>query len=377
MGAPEVSVIIRCRNEWPLVATTMHSYIDDLETSKIPYEIIVVSNCADDSTPDILLDKYRRWTRAGLLKVVEFNDRASHWGAANAGFEASSGRHIVISDGHVSIGIGTIEKLLSGARTNGGIWHAAEQQWNDTSRIRTYQYDLRLYDRFWGFRCRHVPPSGFLPPVREGDIGPYSICMAPHCLLLVAREEIDRFGLYTPPFATYGGGEPYLAMKWWMMGSGVWLDPTALCRHAFGWRARWHTLKKAEKRRSPVLLKSGKFSSNLSIGDEFLAYSKGYDRPNYEFHENFSMAAYTIGGITWMDHILDRFQVSGVTRVKMRRKILRECMADHVFIRDHATRTLNDLVENPPWMTCKIDGHGDTGTFPEEVRNDGLRQAQD
>lgn len=352
MSGIEVSVIIRTCNEWPLVASTIHAYVEDLELSGIPYEIIVATNKCTDDTPDILLDKYRRWVRAGLLRVVEFNDRNSHWGAANAGIAAAVGKYIVISDGHMSIRYGTMARLLNGAKEHGGIWFGAEQQWNDTT-IKTYQYDLKLWTCFWGYRCRSQPPGN--------NDKPYKIAMAPHCLLLVSRDEIDRYGAYSPPFATYGGGEPYLCLKWWMMGSSCWIDPQALCRHAFGWRATWTKAKKDHKRKSAAYTLDGILRRELKKGEEYLTYSKGYSRSNYDLNKNFALSAYALGGERWLDHYLSR-------RVRdpepMRSQVVEECASDRLFIEKNATRQLDDLIKGPPWKTCEKEGHGDKDWIP-------------
>lgn len=352
MSGIEISVIIRTCNEWPLVASTIHAYAEDLEFSGIPYEIIVATNKCTDDTPDILLDKYRRWVRAGLLKVVEFNDRNSHWGAANAGIAAASGKYIVISDGHMSISYGTMARLLNGAKEHGGIWFGAEQQWNDTTNIKTYQYDLKLLTCFWGYRCRSQPSGN--------NDQPYKIAMAPHCLLLVSRDEIDRYGAYSPPFATYGGGEPYLCLKWWMMGSSCWIDPLALCRHAFGWRATWTEAKKDHRRKSAVYLENGTLTRELKKGDKHLTYSKGYTRSNYDFAKNFALAAYAIGGDDWLAHYLDGVRDAE----KMSSEVIKECASDRLFIAENATSQLSELIQSPPWKTCGKAGHGDGTEVP-------------
>jgi glycosyltransferase involved in cell wall biosynthesis len=333
----------------------MHSYLEDLELSKIPFEIIVATNCCTDQTPDILLDKYRRWVREGILKVVEFNDRPSHWGAANAGIEASIGKYVVVSDSHMSIKYGTMARLHTGAKENGGIWFAAEQQWNDT-RVQTYQYDLKLWDSMWGYRCRFQPPGN--------NNNAYKIGMAPHCLLLVSRDEVDRFGAYTPPFATYGGGEPYLCLKWWMMGSSCWIDPQALSRHAFGWRAEWVPAKKDHTRKSAAYTRDGLLKKDLKKGEEHLSYSKGYSRGNYEYFKNFALAAYALGGPRWLTHYLGKAKLRSHDAERMRKEVIKEGTADHLFIKKNAKRTLDDLIQNPPWKTCEKEGHGDGDKIP-------------
>jgi glycosyltransferase involved in cell wall biosynthesis len=62
----KASVIIRCRNEYPIVLGTVLCLLNDLEHCGITPEIIVVDNNSDDNTADVLLDRFRRWVRSTL-----------------------------------------------------------------------------------------------------------------------------------------------------------------------------------------------------------------------------------------------------------------------------------------------------------------------
>lgn len=338
MSDPEISVVIRACNEWPLIAATVLSYIDDLESSNISHEIVVATNCCTDRTPDIFHDRFRRLVQNGTLKVVEYNERPSHWQAANAGIRASCGKFVVISDAHMSVHPGTMSLLRDGVAENGGIWHPAEISLNDTTCV-TYHYDERIRDRFWGFRCRH----------RLSD-DPYPIAMAPHCCLMVSRAQLDEFGSYLPCLKTYGGGEPYLSLLWWMMGSGVWMHPDALVRHCFGWRPTWVTAKKDAELKRSVYKRGGEISKSISLGDEYLTYGKGYTRNNDDFSFNFLAAGYVLGGIKWLDHLLGRLSVGD--KVEMRRSVIRAGSERHAKIRNAAKITLDELMDNPPWCVC-------------------------
>jgi glycosyltransferase involved in cell wall biosynthesis len=277
-----ISVIIRCRDEYPILLGTLHAFIEELEFHGHEYEIIIVDNLSKDPTPHVLRDRYRRLVNKKLLIVEEYTEKHSTWCAINHGYGRSSGDVIVVSDAHINMRTGTLDLLIKGVREHGGIWHAPMHLWGDTDSIKNYGMDLRLGERFWGNPCPHVPPG-------ESTDKPWPIAMSGASLYAVSREEIEKFGFYSPLFKAYGGGEPYLAMKWWMGGSKVWMEPRGLHRHAFGLNACWK--KGPKKARNSVLLKDGSFTKEIPKGVEFLSYSAGYSVPNDEFYFNFMLAA--------------------------------------------------------------------------------------
>lgn len=347
MNAPQVSVVIRGRDEWPQIVGTILSFHEDLLASGISHEIVVVSNCSTDGTPEALLDKFRRWTRSGLLNVVRYDAKPSTWCAINAGVAASSGSVIFIADAHVSVAYGTCALLYSDALVHKGLWHAPVQLWGDEEQ-RTYGYDLKLEERFWGDPCRFVPPG-----CNVGD--PWRIPMAGACLFAVEREEALRFGLYHPSFRAYGGGETYLAMKWWRLGGAVWIEPRALVRHAFGLRARWQPIRATRRSQREVYVRGKGITRELRAGDEHLAYSPPYNVPNEDFHYNFLLAAFTIGGREWLDRVsasfAPKFRVQKEL-VDIRRQVIRDGEPDRVDIDARAAVSLDGLLTEPPWRTC-------------------------
>lgn len=348
----KVSVIIRSRNEYPVILSTLHALQEDLEWSGLDHEFIVVDNCSNDDTADILEDRYRRWVRSGKLKVVRYNDKASTWVAINQGYDKSDGDVIIVCDAHITVKTGTLELISNQALNHGGIWHCPVSLWGDT-RQKRYGYDLKLKDKFWGDPCPYLP-------IGAEDSKPWLIPMAGACLYTVTREEIQRFGLYDPAFRAYGGGEPYLAFKWWLGGSKVWLEPRGLCRHAFGWKAHWATAKQDKTTRNSVYKKDGKISKELSKGDEYIVYDAGYKVDNREYYYNFLLAAYFIGDHKWLSLLTDSF------RDKFRDKNAVDKIAEEVIVNGLSgrkdierisTRSFDDLLAESPWLQCNRHDH--------------------
>ena len=287
------------------------------------------------------------------MKVVRYDERPSTWCAANAGIKASTGEVVAVADAHVSLKTGTMHGLVQGALTHGGIWHAAVNKWGDIDKIRTYGYDLTLLRNFWGNPCLHIPPG-----VRDEDGRPrsHAVAMMGACLLVVRRDEIEKFGAYHHQFGVYGGGEPYLDLKWWLMGSAVYCYPEGLCRHAFGWRAQWQKVKRDKVAKRTIYKKDGKFCRDLKRGDEYLKFGKGYVRPDAEMYRNFMIAAYTLGGDAWLDHVRRQFQEKSRKLrdeiEKIAGRVTKESVAERQFILGHQKLTFDQLLANPPWVHC-------------------------
>jgi glycosyltransferase involved in cell wall biosynthesis len=359
VAVAKLSVIVRARNEWPIIAGTIHSIVEDLEWDKIPYEIIVVDNLSDDDTADIVEHRYQRWVRNKTLKVVRYTNKPSTWCAINAGYAAADPDSdlVAVADAHISVRRGTMKLLADGAAERGGIWHAPIQMWGDTDPIKRYGHDLRLGERFWGDPCPYLPPG-------EDGTQPWKIPMAGACLMVLRKEEIEKFGLYDPAFRAYGGGEPYLSLKWWLMGSTVWMEPRALVRHAFGIKASWEEARRPRRMRNKVYQEDGTIARRVEQGKKFLKYESGYAVSNDDFYFNFMLAAYRVGGRRWLDHMTEQFRrkFRDSERVdKIRDEVIVTVEPDD-YVLGFPT-TLNELLRSPPWKQC--DRH--EVTLPEFV----------
>lgn len=350
---PKVSVVITARNEYPVILGTMYSYYNELMHYKYPFEIIVVDNLSTDLTPDILEDKFRRWVRNKILKVIRYNDKPANVTVRNIGAQAATGDVVVLSDAHISVKTGTLDLLVKGWQAYGGLWHSAMHIWGDTSDIKCFGYSLKLEEKFWGNLSRKLADEAKAP---DGSLRPFNVPMASHCALLAGREEYLDFGGYNEDFEVYGGGEPYLDLKYWLFGSKVWLEPRGLFRHAFGHVATWRKVNADKKANSSVMTRDGRVTRDLKKGDEHLHYSRGYSWTNENLHFNFLLAAYTIGGYEWLQTIYKNYWEvrKGNPRYiedlkKIRQKVLKVGQKDRERIKRRAVMTLNQLVESEPW----------------------------
>lgn len=347
---PKVSVVIGARNEYPQILATIFSFVEEFEHWDYPYEIIVVDNMSTDNTVHILRDKMRRWIREGKLKVIEYNDAPANVTVRNVGAREATGEVVFLSDAHVTISPGTLHGMIQGWLERGGLWHSAMNIWGDTSDIKNLGYDLRLTQKFWGNLSRGVPEE-----IRGEDKKPtvpfYRVPMASHCCLMAGRKQYLEYGGYCEEFKCYGGGEPYLDLLWWLMGSEVYIYAKGLVRHAFGLIPKWREISKDTKTRTLVHKKNREQSNTLKKGDSHLSYSRGYSWKNDWLHHNFMMSAYTIGGYEWLKQ---RYESYFETRKgnpryvkdlqKMRIDVLKNGKSTRDFIQSRQVCTLDELV---------------------------------
>jgi glycosyltransferase involved in cell wall biosynthesis len=354
---PLVSVVIGCRNEFPQILGTIYSIHEELEHFGYPHEFVVVDNLSTDSMAEILEDRMRRWVRCGLLRVLKYEERGANVLVRNIGSQKARGEVLVICDAHVSIKVGTLDLMIHGHLERGGLWHSAINIWGDTTDIRCYGYDLKLEEKFWGNLCRRIPDAAFRENGNGKEPEPYRVPMASHCLLVAGRKEYLELRGYNEKFQVYGGGEPYLDLKYWLLGKEVWIEPRGLVRHAFGLKAGWRRARGAKRMDHPVWVRGKGLTQDLEEGDETLHYSRGYSWTNELLHGNFLLSSYTIGGYPWLQRIYKRYWETRKANQRylddlkdLRRWALSVGAEDRTWISKRQKLTLDELLAAPPWL---------------------------
>lgn len=367
MNKPSVSVVITARNEYPIILGTILSFYEELTFWGYEFEIIVVDNMSNDLGPQVIKDKFRRWIREGILRVIEFNERAGNVLVRNVGAREAKGDVVILCDAHLSIARGAIHGMVQNWSRVGGLWHPSIHSWGDTSDIRCYGYRLALEQKFWGNLSRYLPDYAKTPPkeLPEPPEGledrwldgpfPHQVPMASHCCILVGRKEYLELGGYHDSFRCYGGGEPFLDLLYWLMGRAVWIEPRALVRHATFSRAQWKKLNK-DHEGGPIWVKGRGLTKKAKSGEERLAYGRGYGFTNEQLHFNFMLSAFVIGGVEWLDKIYrNYYEVRKINPryvqdlKQLRREVIREGMPKRQWVDANAKMTLNEVLEKKPW----------------------------
>ncbi len=264
-----LSIIIGARNEFPQVVMTITSLMEDCYASGIEnFEVILMDNGSTDETSRFLawkaIEKGAWWkyqySPRGLVhsdKVKIFYDPVlSNVGTRNKGVLKAKYDNIIFCDAHIIIRPGTIKSILTALNDYGGIIHAPVSWMGaDGSDPKPgYQYSYKVGEKIWGTWNK----------IKVADT-PFYIPLCGHCFLAVKRKQFLEYRGYPYAQRVYGGGEPYLDTKWWMVGSHSLCDPNSLVYH-------------------------------LSAG-------RGYSFQQDDLIFNMLLVSYVLGGEKWIDRI--------------------------------------------------------------------------
>jgi len=317
-----LSVIIPARNEFPNVVHTVHSILNCWEGDGFDpkdIEIIIVNNCSTDYQ-----DPKFDWTKPGdrgttehlmprgiyhsrILRVL-YDPIAGNHSARNRGARIARGKYLFFSDAHMSYAPGAFTYGLKATEESGGIAHMGIAWMGGYPQHPTSvgtQYTLKLGEEWKGTWATYRP--------WDNEKGWFYIAAQGHCSLFVNRNQFLDFGGYPDVHRTYGGGELFTNMLWWMYGSTVVCEPRAVGYH--------------------------------------LASSRGYSYSHDDYIHNVFNCAYALGCDDWLERtylnycrngrkeVLDKMMSEAKTEMKERRE---EVMLRRVC-------TFNDLLVERPW----------------------------
>lgn len=225
-----LSCVIPARNEFPNIIHTVHSILASWEASgfdRRDIEIIIVDNCSTDDfypqrgtkgTTSYLMPRGAYWE--GLIRVVRDPIAGNH-SARNKGAEVAHGEYLFFSDAHMAYSPFFFKHMVKAVKEAGGIVHAPIAWMGAYQSGIGYQYTIKLGEEIkgtWANYCLSQDDWWYIPALG-------------HCSLIVRKDQFLNFGGYPQIHRTYGGGEFYLNMKWWMFGSTVAVEPRAVGYH--------------------------------------------------------------------------------------------------------------------------------------------------
>ncbi len=311
---PLVSIVISARQEFPNVAHTIHSIINDLTLMGLGYgdfEIILVDNGSEDGTSTFFTYAKSNTTKSGwecsrrgmvyngTLKIL-YDPVMGNVSARNRGAEFATGKYLFFCDAHIAIRPHSFERMIKAVDESGGIVHPVIEWMGAYPPVGGFQYSVKIGEKFWGTWNRLA--------VSVDDW--FYIPMSGHCCFCVNREQFIKWGGYNNFFRVYGGGEPYLDLKWWRMGSSAVCEPRALVYH-------------------------------LSAGR---GYSYHYD----DLMHNMALSAYTVGGMKWAERILITYLDKPSANKDIVWRLYNEAMAegkeDFDFIEKNAPFSFDQLI---------------------------------
>lgn len=316
----KVSVVISARNEWPNIVHTVHGILNDLSSFLTwrDFEIIIVDNGSVDNTssPNIVgtsdFLRMRGIFHDRVVKIVH-DPVMGNVSARNKGAAVATGEYLFFSDAHMAYKPGSFKAMIDAIDASGGIVHPAVDWMGAYPAEPNYQYSIKLGEKMWGTWARNkVADTWFYIP------------MSGHCCLGMKRQQFLDFGGYNPFFRCYGGGEFYLDMKWWMLGSNVVCEPNALA---------WH----------------------LSAG-------RGYAYMHDDLVHNMMLCAYALADEPWSERLLvtylNKTGANPAVVYRLYREALEEGAADRAFVKNNAVMSFEDVLDRIPWDEKNKERHG-------------------
>src|SRR3990167_1465316 len=233
-----LSVIIPARQEFPNIVHTFHSIMNCIEADGIDpkeVEIIIVNNTSepwndpkfdwtkpgDRGTVEYLMPRGGYWSRT--LRVM-YDPIAGNHSARNKGARIARGKYLFFSDAHMSYKPGAFKYGLKACEESGGLVHMAIA-WMGGYPIHDsgigMQYTIKLGEEWKGTWANYRPWSDKW----------FYIAAQGHCSVFCNRKQFLNYGGYPDVHRTYGGGEFFTNMLWWMYGSTVAVEPRAIGYH--------------------------------------------------------------------------------------------------------------------------------------------------
>lgn len=330
-----LSVIIPARNEFPNIVHTVHSILNCLEGDGFThdqFEIIIVNNCSTDFNEP----KYD-WTKPGDRGTIEhlmprgiyhsrvlrvlYDPIAGNHSARNKGARVARGKYLFFSDAHMSYAPGAFKYGLKACEESGGIAHMGIAWMGGYPQHPTSvgtQYTIKLGEEWKGTWATYRP--------WDNSKGWFYIAAQGHCSLFVNRKQFLDFGGYPEIHRTYGGGEFFTNMLWWMYGSSVVCEPRAVGYH--------------------------------------LASSRGYSYDHDDYISNVLNCSYALGCDDWRERtyinylrrgrkdVMDKLMARGPIEMKERREEIQR----------RRLKTFNDLLIERPWDKMNIAKGGNSNS---------------
>ena len=319
----KLSIIIPARNEFPNVAFTCHDIWNCWEADGFDpkeLEIIIIDNCSTDDkypqrgtggTSSYMFGRGAYFNRA--LQII-YDPIAGNHSARNKGALVARGEYLFFSDAHMSYKPGFFKSILETTKESGGLVHGTLQfmgAYPPTDSGSGFGYTIKLGDEIKGtWNNYKISDTWFYVPAQ----GHWGLC--------VKKSQFMEFGGYPKIHRTYGGGEFYTDIKWWMFGSTVVVDP-----HAIGYH---------------------------------LASGRGYSYNHDDYIENVLGMAWALGADEWRERAYLNWMRTGnkKTMDSIYERSQGEHQKDREFVKKKAVMSFNELLIERPWKKLNEKRHG-------------------
>lgn len=318
-----LSVVIPARNEFPNIVHTIYSIIHSWEAEgqdPQALEIIVVDNCSDDDgfrqrgtkgTTSYL--EGRSIYHSGYMKILRDPIAGNH-SARNKGAEVARGKYLFFSDGHMAYRPGFFTEMIRTIDESDGLFHGTigwMGAYPPAIGGLGFSYTIKLGEEWKGTWNPYYLTDDWWYIPSQG-----------HCSVGVKRDQFFKFGGYPSVHRTYGGGEFFIDMKWWMLGSTVVVNPKCIGYH-------------------------------LSSG-------RGYSYHHDDYIENVLGCSYALGCDDWRERAyinqLRKGKKDVMDKIMKRNEI--EYRKERKFVDKRKKKNFNDLLIERPWDKMNEERHG-------------------
>jgi glycosyltransferase involved in cell wall biosynthesis len=284
-------------------------------------EIILIDNCSND-------DVYPQRGTAGTTSYLEgrgiyYNAKlrilrdpiAGNHSARNKGAEIARGKYLFFSDAHMAYRPGFFNEMIRTIDESDGLFHGGIA-WMGAYPPAIggvgFAYTIKLGEEW----------KGTWNPYHLGVDDWWAIPSQGHCSVGVRKDQFMKFGGYPKVHRTYGGGEFYIDMKWWMLGSKVVVNPKCIGYH--------------------------------------LSSSRGYSYRHDDYIENVLGASYALECDDWRERTYINYLRKGRKEVleAMLRRNEKEYLDDREFVKKNKVTSFNDLLVERPWDKVNQERYG-------------------
>lgn len=221
MNAKDLSVIVPFVNEFPQVAFTAQSILNELRGSGIDFEVIFIDNWAEEQmkAQRRVRDKsgpvMKEWEKINPeMKVITYDKKLSHWQAKNAGVAISTGKVLWFCDAHCVISSGSVVRMFN--------WYRDHSLFRRGSLHLPISYLMDSPGRELIYKLTGDPESTgevhySFTRYRPSD-EPYEVPCMSTCGMMISREIYDDLGGWPEELGIYGGGENFMNFTMAVLG---------------------------------------------------------------------------------------------------------------------------------------------------------------
>lgn len=215
MPAPQVSVVIPSRNEGANLAYTVHWILAN--TQQPDFEIIVVDDGSTDESIHLVEHHYGG---SGRLRIVA-GEREGPGRARNLGAREATGAHVVFLDGHCYTPPGWLAGMVAplGDPKIGLVGCAFA--------------DLRRPGKGVGVGCTWGTPALDMVWLQQQSNDVYTVPLLPGGCQAMRTADFLSFGAYDPGMRHIGSEGEEQALRCWLMGYQVVVQPRVVVHHLF------------------------------------------------------------------------------------------------------------------------------------------------